>query len=139
MIVDDTTAPTYLNLMAYEGCPYFDNNYEISSYVEFLDSLIDHAEDVKELRRAGILRNCLGSDEEVAELFNIISKDLVAHTSIYTSLRAEIEKHYKKCKTWFAMACNTYFSNPWSIIAFIAASVALLLAFILVCRFPLSR
>ncbi|XP_054803166.1 UPF0481 protein At3g47200-like [Prosopis cineraria] len=131
MIVDDTIAPTYLNLMAYEACPDFENKYEISSYVELLDSLIDHADDVKELRKAGVLRNCLGSDEEVAELFNVISKDLVVHTSIYTSLRAEIEKHYKKkCKTWFAMACNTYFSNPWSIIAFIAASAALLLTFI---------
>ncbi|XP_028761385.1 UPF0481 protein At3g47200-like [Neltuma alba] len=131
IIVDDTSAPTFLNLMAYEACPDFENNYEISSYVEFLDSLIDHPDDVKELRKAGALHNALGSDEEVAELFNTISTDVVPNAEIYASLRKEIEKHYRqKYKTWFALAFNTYFSNPWSIIAFFAASVALLLTFI---------
>ncbi|XP_028761566.1 UPF0481 protein At3g47200-like [Neltuma alba] len=131
IIVDDTTAPTYLNLMAYEVCPDFENKYEISSYVEFLDSLIDHPDDVKVLRKARVLHNGLGSDEEVAKLFNVISTDLVPNAAIYASLRADIEKHYQKdYKTWFALAFNTYFSNPWSIIAFFAASVALLLTFI---------
>ncbi|KAK4272374.1 hypothetical protein QN277_020941 [Acacia crassicarpa] len=131
IIVDETIAPTYLNLMAYEVCPDFDNQYEISSYVEFLDSLIDHPDDVKELRKARVLHNGLGSDQEVAELFNVISTDLVPNAAIYASLRDEIEKHYqKKYKTWFALAYNTYFSNPWSIIAFIAASVAILLTFV---------
>ncbi|KAI9120874.1 hypothetical protein K1719_007907 [Acacia pycnantha] len=131
IIVDETIAPTYLNLMAYEVCPDFNNKYEISSYVEFLDSLIDHPDDVKELRKARVLHNGLGSDEEVAKLFNVISTDLVPNATTYASLRAEIEEHYqKKYKTWFALAYNTYFSNPWSIIAFIAASVAILLTFV---------
>ncbi|MBA0860120.1 hypothetical protein Goshw_014218, partial [Gossypium schwendimanii] len=43
----------------------------------FLDSLIDEAEDVKDLRDAGILYNGLGSDEEVAKLFNKMNTDLV--------------------------------------------------------------
>lgn len=131
IVVDETTAPTFLNLMAYEVCPDFENNYAISSYVEFLDSLIDHPEDVKELRANEVLHNGLGSDEEVAKLFNIISTDLVPDTRIYACVRAEIEEHYeKKHKTWFAQAYHTYFSNPWAIIAFIAAFLALLLTFI---------
>lgn len=131
IVVDDTIAPTYLNLLAYEACPDFANKYEISSYVELLDSLIDHADDVKELRDAGVLHNGLGSDDDVATLFNIVSTDVVADVSIYARVRADIESHYKKKhKTWMAMAYHTYFSTPWTIIAFFAAFLALFLTFI---------
>ena len=129
IIVDDTTAPTYLNLMAYEACPDFDNKYEVSSYVEFMDSIIDHVDDVKELREAQVLRNSLGSDEKVAELFNHISSDVVANATIYASLRCDIEKRYRhRHKTWLFEAYNDHFRNPWSFIAFFAALYALFLA-----------
>ncbi|KAG5062362.1 hypothetical protein JHK85_003545 [Glycine max] len=77
IVVDDTTAATVLNLIAYEMCPDFENDYGICSYVSFLDSLIDHPDDVKALRSEQILLNSLGSDEKVANLFNTISTDLV--------------------------------------------------------------
>ncbi|XP_020238025.1 UPF0481 protein At3g47200 [Cajanus cajan] len=129
--VDDTIAPTFLNLIAYEVCPDFKNNYEICSFVAFMDSLIDHPDDVKELRKAGVLHNALGSDEEVAKLFNTISTDLVPDSESYSHVRAQIEKHYRnKCWTWISLGCHRYFSNPWSIIAFHAAVLAILLTFI---------
>ena len=129
--VDDTTAPTFLNLIAYEMCPDFGNNFEICSFVAFMDSLIDHPEDVKELRAAKVLHNALGSDEEVAKLFNTISTDLVPDTESYSHVRCQIEKHYRsKYRTWIALGYHTYFSNPWAIIAFHAALVALVLTFI---------
>lgn len=129
--VDDTTAPTFLNLIAYEMCPDFKNDYEICSFTTFMDSLIDHPDDVKELRSAKILLNMLGSDEEVAKLFNTISTDLVPNMESYSQVRCKIEKHYRNtCKTWIALGCHTYFSNPWAIIAFLAAVVALALTFI---------
>ncbi|KAJ1398947.1 hypothetical protein SESBI_30742 [Sesbania bispinosa] len=131
IVVDDTTATSYLNLMAYEMCSDFENDYGICSFVAFLDSLIDHPEDVKALRSEGILLNSLGSDEEVAKLFNIISSDLVPDTLRYSCVRAQINMHYRnKYKTWIAQGCHTYFSNPWAIIAFHAAVLALALTFI---------
>ncbi|TKY73625.1 UPF0481 protein [Spatholobus suberectus] len=131
IVVDDTTAPTVLNLIAYEMCPDFKNDYGICSYVSFLDSLIDHPDDVKVLRSEQILLNSLGSDEEVANLFNTVSTDLVPDMERYAHLRADIEKHYKnKCKTWLALGYHTYFSNPWAIIAFHAAVLGLALTFI---------
>ncbi|KAF7804029.1 UPF0481 protein [Senna tora] len=131
IVVDDTIAPTYLNLIAYEMCPDFENKYEISSYLEFLDSLIDHPDDVMELRSAEVLHNGLGSDEEVAKLFNTISADLVPDTAIYACVRAQIEKHYANIyKTWYAQACYTYFSTPWTVIAVVAAFLALVLTFV---------
>ncbi|KAG4941440.1 hypothetical protein AAZX31_16G134100 [Glycine max] len=131
IVVDDTTAATVLNLIAYEMCPDFENDYGICSYVSFLDSLIDHPDDVKALRSEQILLNSLGSDEEVANLFNTISTDLVPDMVKYADVRNEIEKHYSdKSRTWLALGYHTYFSNPWAIIAFHAAVVGLALTFV---------
>ncbi|XP_052723302.1 uncharacterized protein LOC128193341 isoform X2 [Vigna angularis] len=101
IIVDDTIATSFHNLVAYEMCPDFENNFEISSFVTFMDSLIDHPEDVKELRLAEVLCNELGSDEEVAKLFNTISADLVPNCGIYSSVRGQIGRYCKKkYMTW---------------------------------------
>ncbi|KAM3690913.1 hypothetical protein ACJW31_09G156100 [Castanea mollissima] len=80
--VDDSTGPRFFNLIAYEMCPDFNNDYGVTSYISFLDSLIDEVNDVKELRKAGILYNLLGSDEEVTQLFNEIGTDLVPNNKI---------------------------------------------------------
>ena len=131
IVVDDTTTTTVLNLIAYEMCPDFQNDYGIRSYVSFLDSLIDHPDDVKALRSKQILLNSLGSDEEVANLFNTLSTDLVPDMRKYVSLRNQIEMHYNdKGRTWLTLGWKTYYSTPWAIIAFHAAIVGLLLTFV---------
>jgi hypothetical protein len=50
-----------------------------------MDSLIDPPEDVREreLRSQGILLNTLGSDRQVAELFNDIANYLVPNPYAY--------------------------------------------------------
>ncbi|XP_028761535.1 UPF0481 protein At3g47200-like [Neltuma alba] len=131
IIVDGTTASTYLNLTAYEACPDFENNYEISSYVEFLSSMIKYPHDVKELRSRGCIRNALGSDEDVANFVNSIAVGVVPNVVIYDSVRFEIERHFRsRYKAWLAQAYYAYFSNPWSIIALLAACLALILTFL---------
>ncbi|GAU24239.1 hypothetical protein TSUD_23760 [Trifolium subterraneum] len=131
LVVDLTTAAFFLNLIAYEMCPDFKNDYEICSFAAFMDSLIDHPEDVKELRSNGILLNSLGSDEEVAALFNIINADVVPNIEIYFEVRSKIHKHYcNTYKSWIATGCHTYFNNPWAFIAFLAAFIALALTFV---------
>jgi hypothetical protein len=45
MIVDDSTRPKFLNLIAYEMCLDFENDFGVTSYISFLDSLIDEAND----------------------------------------------------------------------------------------------
>ncbi|KAL6141338.1 hypothetical protein ACLB2K_059628 [Fragaria x ananassa] len=82
--VDDSMGPKFLNLIAYEMCPDFKNDFEVTSYICLLDSLIDHADDVKELRSADVLYNLLGSDEEVARLFNEIALGLSSIQTWYT-------------------------------------------------------
>ena len=128
-MVDDSTAPKFLNLIAYEMCPdNTDTEYEITSYISFLDSLIDYPNDVKELRSANILYNRLGCDDEVAQLFNEIAKDLVPNVELYKDVIGKIEKHYKnQYMTWMAQVFNDHFSTPWTVLAFLAAVLALAL------------
>ncbi|KAI4346916.1 hypothetical protein L6164_007779 [Bauhinia variegata] len=128
LVLNDSSVSTLLNWLAYEMCPLFKNEFEICSYVKFLDLLIDHQEDVKELRSSGIIHNSLGSDEEVVELLNTISSGLVHNPAIYSGIKNEVEKHYKKTLSiWMAEAYYTYFKSPWTIIAFLAALIALVL------------
>ncbi|XP_049342496.1 putative UPF0481 protein At3g02645 [Solanum verrucosum] len=120
--IDDSTKSQFLNLVAYEACPDTPDDFGITSYVSFMDSLIDHAEDVKELRSKGILLNFLGSDQEVADLFNELARDLVPNPHAFVDVKDKIEKHYNsKGKIWIAEWNNTHFNTPWTVFAFIAA------------------
>jgi hypothetical protein len=126
--VDDSTGPKFMNLIAYEMCLDFDNDFGISSYLSFLDSLIDEADDVKYMRKAGVLHNFLGSDQEVANLFNEIGTDLVPSAEAYKDVKFQIQKYYKsKWLTWMAQVRHDHFSSPWTIIAFLGVLLALAL------------
>nr|XP_023873894.1 UPF0481 protein At3g47200-like [Quercus suber]POE84066.1 upf0481 protein [Quercus suber] len=129
IIVDDSTGPKFFNLIAYEMCPDFENDYGVTSYISFLDSLIDEAKDVIDLRKEGILRNLLGSDEEVALVFNEICTDLVPNPEIYKDVRSKIQKyHEKKRMTYINEVIHNHFSSPWTVVAFTAALFALILS-----------
>ncbi|KAM5578038.1 hypothetical protein ABKV19_008385 [Rosa sericea] len=128
--VDDSTRPKFLNLIAYEMCPDFQNDFGVTSYISFLDSLIYHADDVKELRSAGVIHNLLGRDEVVAQLFNEIGTDLVANNETYCVVKNELEKFYNaKWKTklivWMAQFYHDHFSSPWAIMASLGALAVL--------------
>ncbi|KAF5469628.1 hypothetical protein F2P56_013686 [Juglans regia] len=76
MIINDSTGPLLRNLIAYEqnnrsAAPYF------CCLAVFLDSIVDTVEDVRILRDAGIIKQAKGGDEEVANLFNSLTKELV--------------------------------------------------------------
>ncbi|RVX18680.1 hypothetical protein CK203_007216, partial [Vitis vinifera] len=95
--IDDSTKPMFLNMVAYEMY------------------------DVKELRSKHILYNCLGNDEEVAQIFNEITNDLVV-VDAYGDVKAGIQTHYdKRWKTWIAEVIHDNFRSPWTITALIAA------------------
>ncbi|KAL4192360.1 hypothetical protein AMTRI_Chr06g193940 [Amborella trichopoda] len=75
LIIDDTTESKFLNLLAFESL-HVGAGCEVSSYVWFMDNLIDTAKDVDVLRFSSIIENAMGSDAEVADLFNRLSKEL---------------------------------------------------------------
>ncbi|PON32719.1 hypothetical protein PanWU01x14_358890 [Parasponia andersonii] len=129
LIVDDSTACKWWNLVAFEMCP--DNhgaNFGITSYLSFLDSLIDTEEDVKDLRLAHVLRNRLSSDAEVAELFNKIGSNLVPDHDAYLEVKNKIQRCYeRRSSIWMAQVYHDHFRSPWTMLALFAAITALLL------------
>ncbi|XP_052877572.1 UPF0481 protein At3g47200-like isoform X2 [Gossypium arboreum] len=86
---DDST----MNLIAYEMCPDFYNDFTVTSYMDLLNSLIHEAEDVKELRGAGILYNRLGSDEEVVKVIKKMNTDVVRSQKTYSEVKQQIHNH----------------------------------------------
>ncbi|KAL6560580.1 hypothetical protein OROGR_004139 [Orobanche gracilis] len=136
LTVDGSTAVIFMNLIAHEMSPDFNNNFEISSYIVFMSSLIEQPEDVKELRNGGIVVNELASDREVANLFNKLDTLLVPETARYADIRDQIQMYVmtKRSKIkmlgWFREATNTFFRSPWAIIAVLAATLGLTLTFI---------
>ncbi|KAI4346843.1 hypothetical protein L6164_007707 [Bauhinia variegata] len=104
LVLNDSTVSTLLNLLAYEMCPLFKNEFEICSYLKFLDLLTDYPDCLKEIRSSGILQNSLGSNDQVVELLNTISSGLVHNPTLYSGLKHEVEKHYKKrLGMWIAL------------------------------------
>ncbi|KAD3336267.1 hypothetical protein R6Q59_028507 [Mikania micrantha] len=127
--VDDSTKPMLLNLVAYEICSNDTNASWVTSYICLLDSLIDHSEDVKVLRKAGILDNRLGSDKEVAQLFNEIGRDLVPNSFAFSEARSDIQRHYdSKRNTWVSQLKHEYIKSPWAFVALLVGLVGLFLS-----------
>ncbi|KAB5519357.1 hypothetical protein DKX38_023676 [Salix brachista] len=127
LTIDVSTKPLLLNLVAYETSAVL-NQLSVTSYICFMDSLIDDADDVKELRSKGIIVNFLGTDQQVADLFNKMGSSLEPDTSVYNDVKREINKQYESTlKKWVAEMQRTYFRSPWAFLAFAAAAVGLAL------------
>ncbi|KAH7851908.1 hypothetical protein Vadar_018223 [Vaccinium darrowii] len=131
LLIHDGTKSLFLNLIAFEQC-HLDCSNDITSYVIFMDNLINSPADVAYLHYHGIIEHWLGSDAEVADLFNRLCEEVVFdfNDSYLSRLSEEVNRYYDhRWNTWRASLKHNYFNNPWSIISFIAAVVLLLLTF----------
>ncbi|KAK7300371.1 hypothetical protein RJT34_11215 [Clitoria ternatea] len=119
--VDDSTRYIFLNLLAFERLHVGAGN-EVTSYVYFMDNIIDTEADVDILHKNDILCNALECNKAVAQMFNSLAKDI-------TVVGADIENEQKKmaryCRKWWkkwrANLIHTYFRNPWSTVSLHAA------------------
>ncbi|WKA06028.1 hypothetical protein VitviT2T_023956 [Vitis vinifera] len=129
--IDNSTKDLFFNLIAWERCSSRrHDSHDFISYLCFLDSLIDHADDVKELQSAGVLQNNLGTHEQVAEFFNTLSAKFESNFHAYRDVRVKIRKHLKshrnsKLKRWMTQCLDTYFGSPWTIKAWVGAALVL--------------
>ncbi|KAL8124955.1 UPF0481 protein At3g47200-like [Apium graveolens] len=131
LLIHDGTKSLFLNLIAFEQC-HLDCGNEITSYVIFMNNMINSTADVGYLHYCGIIEHWLGSDHEVAELFNKLCQEVVfdINDSYHSRLSAEINKfHDHRWNAWQATLKHNYFNNPWAIISFVAAVVLLILTF----------
>ncbi|XP_073056184.1 UPF0481 protein At3g47200-like [Primulina eburnea] len=122
IVVDDALESLYLNLIAFERFHVGAGN-EITSYIFFMDNIIDNARDVSLLHSCGVIQNALGSDKAVANLFNSLSKDVTLDPK--SSLDMVHKKVSRYCQRpwhkWRANLMHTYFTNPWAILSVVAA------------------
>ncbi|XP_059654774.1 UPF0481 protein At3g47200-like [Cornus florida] len=92
-----------LNMMAYELAPHTVGNVGVCSYVYFMNSLINGAEDVIELGTNNVIHNFYGTDEEVARTFNSMAAGgaYVSLSGPIKDVSDRIQEHYNsKMKTW---------------------------------------
>uniref|UniRef100_A0ACD5Y964 Uncharacterized protein n=1 Tax=Avena sativa TaxID=4498 RepID=A0ACD5Y964_AVESA len=135
--VDDSTEYLFLNLMAFERL-HCRVNTHVTAYVIFMDNLIESPIDVAMLCSKGVLKNMLGSNQQLAHLFNgtlakgaLMEKysevDESKEAQSYTStVQARVKNH---CKIvgykWRAILARRYFGNPWTLISLVAAVILL--------------
>ncbi|KAK1587036.1 hypothetical protein Q3G72_008804 [Acer saccharum] len=129
LFIHNGTKSLFLNLIAFEqsriGC-----SNDITSYVIFMDNLINSTEDVSYLHYRHIIKHWLGSDTEVAELFNCLCQEVAFtnNNSYLSRLSKEINQYCgRKWNARCASLRHNYFNSPWAIISFVAAVVLLLL------------
>ncbi|KAH7688856.1 beta-sandwich domain of Sec23/24 domain-containing protein [Dioscorea alata] len=131
LLIHDGTRSLFLNLIAFEQC-HMDSKKDITSYVVFMDNLINSADDVGYLHYCGIIEHWLGNDDEVAELFNKLCQEVVfdINDSYLSGLSDQVNRYYNhRWNAWRASLKHNYFSNPWAIISLVAAVVLLVLTF----------
>lgn len=122
VVIDDAAESMFLNLMAFERFHVGAGN-EITSYIFFMDNLIDNDKDVALLQSSGIIQNVMGSDKALAKLFNSLSNDITLdpESDLYI-VHKQVNNYWKKpWNAWRANLIHTYFRNPWAILSLIAA------------------
>ncbi|WOL12883.1 hypothetical protein Cni_G21651 [Canna indica] len=129
LLIHDGTKSLFLNLIAFEQC-YTDCSKDITSYVIFMNNLINSEEDVSYLHYRGIIEQWLGNDGEVADLFNKLCQEVVFDfdDSYLSELSERVNRYYNhRWNTWGASLKHRYFGNPWAFISLVAAVFLLVL------------
>ena len=129
--IDRSTMIIFLNLIAQESSSNL-NDFGVISYLCFLDSLMDHWDDVQELQADRVLHNFVGDQKEVAQFFNHVCGKLLPDVNSYKDVTLQIEKHVErhynsKLRMLLIQCKHTYFSSPWSVIALVGALLGLFL------------
>ncbi|KAF8393989.1 hypothetical protein HHK36_020191 [Tetracentron sinense] len=129
LVIHDSTMSIFLNLMALEQFNPYCSNY-VTSYIRFMDGLINTYRDVEYLRYKGIIDHKLGSEQEVARLVNKFCKEIAFDMDdcYLSDVYAEVNEYVdQKWHVWRAILKHEYFTNPWATLSLLAASILLLL------------
>ncbi|XAR60993.1 hypothetical protein NMG60_11034560 [Bertholletia excelsa] len=122
IVVDDMTESTFLNLIAFERC-HVGAGHEITSFICFMDNIVEVGRDIRLLCSVEVLQNVTGSDKTAATLFNNMTKDLTLHPhGQLNDVQLKVAKYYREpWNKWRANLVHTYFRSPWAIISVVAA------------------
>nr|KYP34180.1 Putative UPF0481 protein At3g02645 family [Cajanus cajan] len=126
--LDDNTKVFLKNLVAYEASVAW-GPLVITRYTELMNGIIDSEEDAKILRGKGIIVNHLKSDEEVANMWNGMSKSLrLSREPLLDKVIEDVNKYYNgRMKVKVMKFMKAYVFGSWQILTFLATILLLLL------------
>ncbi|CAA2994346.1 UPF0481 At3g02645 [Olea europaea subsp. europaea] len=125
--LDGNTEVVLRNLVAYEACNA-SGPLVFTRYTELMNGIIDTEDDAKFLREHGIISNQLKSDEEVANLWNGISKSIrLTKVSFLDKVIEDVNKNYNG--RWKVKVDNLMKHVPgsWQSLTLVAVILILLL------------
>ncbi|KAE9615720.1 hypothetical protein Lal_00017350 [Lupinus albus] len=126
--LDINSAVFFRNLVAYEAS-ISPGPLVFTRYTEFMNGIIDSDEDAKILRENGVILNHLKSDEEVANMWNGMSKSIkLTKVQFLDKVIEDVNQHYNcrmSIKLWKFM--KLYVFASWKFLTFLAAIFLLLL------------
>jgi len=109
------------NLVAYESS-VGSRPLVITRYTELMNGIIDSEKDAKILREKGIILNHLKSDQEVANMWNGMSKSLrLSRVPFLDKTIGDVNKSYNNAmniKIWKFM--KSYVFGSWPVLTFLA-------------------
>lgn len=130
--INERTDAVMRNLMAFElfGCQ--GQAKPMKCYVKLMDQLINTAEDVEVLSRSGIVNHHLGSDQEVADIWNKMRKghDPNGKYGPIDSAINEVINFYGSYRIWFSEGVKFFFSKPWKIVSLFAGCIFVITAIV---------
>ncbi|KAJ3688816.1 hypothetical protein LUZ61_017980 [Rhynchospora tenuis] len=130
--IEEATRPQIMNLIAFEQCSG-QKHKPLTSYAVFMDCIVNTSRDVLILQQNEIIENKLADEKEAAEFFNQLRycayPDYEDHhlAQLFINVKKYCDSRWQKYR---ARLHRDYFSNPWSIISFIAGIVLLVLTFL---------
>uniref|UniRef100_A0A1J3DEF4 UPF0481 protein n=1 Tax=Noccaea caerulescens TaxID=107243 RepID=A0A1J3DEF4_NOCCA len=130
LVIYDSSETILRNIMALEQCHY-PYTAHVSSYVDFLDYLIDTDKDVDLLVEKGIIKNAIGQPSSVAEMVNKLGSGTTHCGSYYYDIAVKVNAHYSNPLTRsLAFLKRVYFGNMWIGTATVAATLLLLMTLV---------
>ncbi|KAG0472365.1 hypothetical protein HPP92_016911 [Vanilla planifolia] len=126
--LDVNTEVVLRNLVAYESLAE-SRSMVFTRYTELMNGIIDTEEDVKLLRKCGIIRNHMKSDKEVADLWNGMSRSvMLSKVPFIDKVLEDVNRYYNsQCKVKAKKFIKKYVFGSWQILTFLAALLLLLL------------
>ncbi|KAJ9684242.1 hypothetical protein PVL29_016633 [Vitis rotundifolia] len=126
--LDVNTEVTLRNLVAYESSNA-SGPLVITRYTELMNGIIDTKEDAKFLRERGIILNRLKSDEEVANLWNGMSKSIrLTKVPFLDKAIEDVNKYHSgRWKVKAGKFMKRYVFGSWQFLTFLAAILIVLL------------
>ncbi|KAK1275964.1 putative UPF0481 protein [Acorus gramineus] len=126
--LDVNTETVMRNLVAYETS-FASGPLVFTRYTELMNGIIDTEEDVRLLRRSGVLFNRLKSDGEVAKLWNGMAKSVrLTKVGFMDKVIEDVNRYYNgRWKIKVGKFMKRYVFASWPFLTFLAAILMILL------------